>query len=414
MVDNVKILFSNDSVCGNDACFHTLEEFLSFLLCNDVKIAEVKSKIDEVEETLAYSLYDFINFYKKTKNVCNESLNIYNEELLSKQNGEFTEVINQFVRMNKDGKCLRAMLVALGYKSTGREDDYYMSLSKALEIFQTSILIHDDIIDNADKRRGQDTIPVSYEKQYNKPINLNSSFEGKKHNFGNSMGLCIGDLGFYLANEILLDAYSEDKNFGRLFKYYNDIVIKTCKGEMLDVILPFKEEFFETDNNLEDKIMEIYRLKTAWYSVIGPYCLGMILGGASSSLVKEMEDILLDAGVAFQIKDDILGVYGDEKNIGKSTNSDIGEYKQTILYSYVMNTEYKEELLKYYGKNLEYEDLEVVKQIFNDSGAREYAENKMKELFDNCINKVDNLSFMSNELKSILKGFILFLQIRTK
>lgn len=414
MIDNVRVLFTNKDVYDNYVCFNKLEDFLLFLLGNNIKVIEVKSEIDAVSPKCAFALSAFINFYKELKSKCNKSLDAYNEELLSKQDGEFKEIAEQFIRMNKDGKCLRAMLVALGYRSAGKDDEYYMSLSKALEIFQTSILIHDDIIDNADKRRGQDTIPVAYKKIYVNPSRINDSFEDKRHNFSNSMGICIGDLGFYLANEILLDEYSEDKNFGRLFKYYNDVVIKTCKGEMLDVILPFKEEFFETDNNLEDKIMEIYRLKTAWYSAIGPYCLGMILGGASSNVIKEMEDILLDAGVAFQIKDDLLGVYGDEKNIGKSTNSDINEYKQTILYSYVMKTEYKDELLKYYGKNLSMDDLDYVKEIFDKSGAREYAENKMKELFTCCTTKIDNLSWMSSELKDILTGFILFLQIRTK
>lgn len=414
MIDNVRILFTNENVCDNYVCFHRLEDFFLFLQSNNVKVSEIKSDINEIDETIAYSLYEFINFYREIKKNCNNSLDIYNDELLSKQNGEFVEIVEQFIRMNKDGKCLRAMLVALGYKSAGNTDEYYLSLAKALEVFQTSILIHDDIIDNADKRRGQETIPVAYKKAYNNPLNINDSFDSKKHNFSNSMGICIGDLGFYLANEILLDSYSDDKNFGKLFKYYNDIVIKTCKGEMLDVLLPFKEEFFESDSNLEEKIMDIYRLKTAWYSVIGPYCLGMILGGASDEKIKVMEEILLDAGVAFQIKDDLLGIYGDEKHIGKSTNSDISEYKQTILYSYVMKTKYKDELLNYYGKNLSVKDLEIVKTIFNDSGARAYAEEKMRELFDNCISKIDCLSFMSKELKNILKGFILFLQIRTK
>lgn len=414
MTDNVKVFFTNKGVCDDYVCFHKLEDFLLFLQNNNVKVIEVKSEINEVNEKAAYALYTFINFYKEIKGKCNKYLADYNEELVSQQDGEFRGIAEQFVRMNKDGKCLRAMLVALGYKSAGKDDEYYMSLSKALEIFQTSILIHDDIIDNADMRRGQDTIPTSYKKTYDNPINMNSSFDGKKNNFADSMGICIGDLGFYLANGILLDAYSDDKNFGKLFKYYNDVVIKTCKGEMLDVILPFKEEFFETDADLENKIMEIYRLKTAWYSVIGPYCLGMILGGASSDFIKEMEEILLDAGVAFQIKDDLLGVYGDEKNIGKSTNSDISEYKQTILYSYVMNTEYKDELLKYYGKTLQKEDLEIVKSIFDDSGAKGYALETMQELFNNCVNKIDNLSWLGNEIKAVLEGFIVYLQIRTK
>ena len=183
---------------------------------------------------------------------------------------------------------------------------------------------------------------------------------------------------------------------------------------MLDIVLPFKEEYFETDGNLEHKIMEIYKLKTAWYSVIGPYCLGLILGAAKEEDIKTMEDILLEIGVAFQIQDDLLGIYGDEKQIGKSITSDLEEYKQTILYSYTMNTKYKDELHKYYGKKIVPEEIKKVKEIFEKSGAKKYAENKMIELFKISEKQTDELDFINENNKSILKGFITYLKNRNK
>ena len=155
-------------------------------------------------------------------------------------------------------------------------------------------------------------------------------------------------------------------------------------------------------------------MKTAWYSVIGPFCLGLILNGEKEENIKVMENILLDLGVAFQIKDDLLGIYGNEDNIGKSTNSDIEEYKQTILYAYTMTTEYKNELLKYYGTEMNSQKNEKVKEIFINSGAKQYAETKMSELFKNSQQKLSQIHFISDKYKSLLAGFITYLKNREK
>ena len=374
----------------------------------------VKSEIDEIKPEDIINLYNFINFYKQTKPICESVTEQYNEKLLNQKYEELKEAALEFTRINKDGKYLRASLVGLGYQTTNKEDNYYKDLASALEIFQTSILIHDDIIDNAKIRRGKETIPVSYAKKYQNPTINKETFQEKQNNFSNSMGICIGDLGFYIANQIIIRVYKDNSNFTKLLDYYNDMVINTCKGEMLDIILPFKEEYFETNQNLESKIMEIYKLKTAWYSVIGPYCLGLILGGAKDEHIKKMEEILLEVGIAFQIQDDLLGIYGDEKQIGKSITSDLEEYKQTILYSYTMNTKYKDDLHKYYGKKIKEKDKEKVKEIFEKSGAKKYAKNKMIELFKNSENQISKLDFISDKNKSILKGFIIYLKNRNK
>lgn len=110
-----------------------------------------------------------------------------------------------------------------------------------------------------------------------------------------------------------------------------------------------------------------------------------------------------------------MGIFGDEKNIGK-TNSDIEEFKQTILYAYVCNQKgkYLTELNKYYGKkNLSKEEINIVKQIFIESGALEYANKYMDNLFDEGIQKIKNLN-LEDKYKNILLGFITYLQTRQK
>ncbi len=347
------------------------------------------------------NLKAFIKYYNNINTKCMKKVQAYNNILKQKEENEIIKkALDKFTYLNSDGKFLRATLVALGYQTIKNDDDY-LALSLAVEIFQTSILIHDDIIDKALKRRGKDTIPVLYKKE-------NQQAPYKLEEMANSMAVCIGDLGFYLANEIILKAYQNYSHLGKVLYYYNDMVIKTIKGELLDVFLPFKEENHIHVKDLEKQINEIYTLKTAWYSVIGPFCLGMVLAGAKEDLIKKLENILLDVGIAFQIKDDLLGIYGDEAETGK-TASDIKEFKQTLLYSYTLHTNYKDELLKYYGTD----NIVPVKQIFIESGAKKYAEKQMTERFSKAIRKIDDLDFPETT-KEILLGFINFLQNREK
>lgn len=413
MLENKTIIFTDDKQ-ENPLSFNNILSFIKWALKEENQNIIIESKIKEIKKEEIENLYNFIKFYKQTKEICHNETTQYENKIENQNFEEIEEAVKEFTRVNKDGKYLRAILVGLGYQAAGKTDDKYKNLAAALELFQTSILIHDDIIDNALIRRGKDTIPVSYEKKYNNPIKENQMFKQKKTNFSTSMGICIGDLGFYIANQIIIKSYKDNKDITKLLSYYNDVVIKTCKGEMLDIILPFKEEYFKSDIKLEEKIMEIYKLKTAWYSVIGPYCLGLILGEAEENQIKTMEDILLEIGVAFQIQDDLLGIYGDEKQIGKSVSSDPEEYKQTILYSYTMNTQYKNELQKYYGKKLNQTDINKVKEIFEKSGAKKYAENKMIELFKISEEQIDELEFIDSKNKSILKGFIIYLKNRNK
>ena len=394
--------------------FNSISDFILWSIINKEIIVEDDFEIEgNVDKEKIYSLISFLKYYLKVRKLCDKKLSYYNGTLRKYGTNEcLKEAIDEFVRMNDSGKFLRGTLAALGYNSKC-DDDGYLDLSLALEVFQTSILIHDDIIDKASVRRGKDTIPVSYIKK-NEDVE-NKFFDDKRKDYANGMSLCLGDLGFYLAEEVIVNSYKDSDKLSSILSYYHDMAIKTCLGEMIDIELPFKEEFYGSGDNLEEKILEIYKLKTAWYSVIGPYCLGMTLAGFDKKDIECMEDVLLNVGMAFQIKDDILGIYGDDKYIGKSTNSDIEEYKQTVLYAYVMNSSYKEELVKNYGKkDLSIDDVSKVKEIFDKSGAYEYSNNLMNQLFESSLDKIRDISFIKDEFKDILIGFIVYLENRTK
>lgn len=357
-------------------------------------------------------VYDFLDYYFEVKRRCEDQTILYNKLIIDEENKFVREAMEQFSFSNSGGKYIRAFLVSLGYNLSGSLDDNWVFLALALELFQTSILIHDDIIDNADKRRGVETIPLRYKRLYSDGLLDREGFEEKRENVSNSMALCIGDAGLYLSSQMIVKNYASSENLARVLEYYNDIALKTCKGEMIDVMLPFYTEYYGENDDLEKNIMDIYKLKTGWYSVVGPLALGCILSGMSFDKVCMIEDAVINLGVSFQIKDDILGIYGDEKKLGKPVCSDAEEFKQTILYSYASSTEYRDELLSVYGKRTC--NISKLKRIFDESGAYDYANNTMDKLFQESMEEILNLDFIDIKFKRILLGFAEYLKVRDK
>ena len=350
------------------------------------------------------NLEKFTTLYKKVKSDITQIQKEYNESLISNSSGYLKENLEYFKILNSDGKLIRGFLIALGYKMLKDNINYSYYLSLAYEIFQTSILIHDDIIDNDNLRRGKNTIHYS---NYLKYKSLNDT-EAKK--ISESIGICIGDYGFFKVNEILIKHYKDDPNFSKLFDYYNNIVLKTVEGEIVDVILSFESRYKEI-LNLEDNIMTVYKLKTAFYSIIGPLSLGLILGGIDDQKLNDIKNFGEKVGIAFQIQDDILGIYSD---MGKVIGSDIKEYKQTLLFSYIIKDgKYKDELLKYYGKeNISEKEINETRRIFKESGAYDYANNLMNKMYDEGIDIIKNIDWIKEEDKMIFYGFIEYLKQR--
>ena len=223
----------------------------------------------------------------------------------------------------------------------------------------------------------------------------------------------MGDYGLYESNLIISKSYEEDPNLGKVLNYFNNTVLNTIRGELLDVILPFESKYVGVDNKvLEESIMNIYRLKTAHYTIIGPMSTGLLLAGAPNSYLEDIKDFGEKVGIAFQIQDDILGIYSNE--MGKVIGSDIKEFKQTILYSHIMTTPYKDELLKYYGNEVNEEVVEKVRELFKESGSYDYALDMMNKLYDEGLELLNNIDWIEKNKKDILRGFVEYLRIRNK
>lgn len=351
------------------------------------------------------NIEEFGSFYNKVKEDINKKLDKYNKDVLKGKSGYLKNNLEYFANLNSDGKIIRGLLIALGYKMLKEKPKYSYDLALAYEVFQTAILVQDDVIDNDNLRRGKETIHYANYKNYKDK----NDKDAKK--VSESIGICMGDYGLFDTYRIIIDSYKDDPNYSRVLSYYTDVVLKTIEGELIDVVLSFDGKYNLSNVDIEKHVMMVYKLKTAFYTIIGPLSLGLILGGIEEDKLKEINDFGEKVGIAFQIQDDILGIYSNQ---GKAVGGDIKEFKQTLLFSYVSNhKKYLDELLKYYGKeDLKESDIEETRRIFKESGAYDYAYSLMNKLYDESKEIINNVSWIKQEDKNIINGFVEYLKSR--
>jgi len=217
----------------------------------------------------------------------------------------------------RGGKRIRPALIYYGFGCFKKPDKDVVSASMTLELVQSFLLIHDDLIDNDDLRRNGPTLHKSYEV-------IGKKYSKDPRHFGASMSICAGDICFAFANEILANTRFSDQIKVKALAFLNHMIHKVIYGQVLDIL--------STLRPVSSKDIEkIHYLKTATYTFEGPLMLGAILSGASESKMKYLAGYSVPVGKAFQLQDDILGMFGDQKKLGKPVGSDIREGKQTLL-----------------------------------------------------------------------------------
>jgi len=352
--------------------------------------------LDEIHGFLLFS-----NFLAEAKNEIEDESNKYLKNIINNltDNLVIKAAVEDLLNQHQGGKHIRGALIKLGEEiALNNKPAISLPVQTAYELFQTAILIHDDIIDKSPVRRGKATIHSS---------------ESDLH-FGNSRGICIGDYGLFLANKILANSGLPAEILIKVFKLFSHIELVTLEGEIMDITLPYKP--IDIANDYESYVKTVGRIfeyKTAWYTLVGPIMLGAICGGAGDDELNLLKEITMPLGIAFQIKDDLLGIYASEKVLGKPALSDVQEKKQTLLYGYAYYNATKDEkfaLDKSYGnESATDDDLQVVRDIFIKTGAKEYAENEIKNLSKKSLDLINEIK---TSHKTLLKGLVHYLITR--
>ncbi len=223
------------------------------------------------------------------------------------------------------GKMIRGGLVAMGGGLFGREPDENIVRAGAVaELMQSFLLIHDDIMDRDTARRGEDAVFYQYAT-----IARDEGIDDWYH-LGEALGTCVGDVAMLYAFNLLEGLSCPSEVAARVRSLFSREITWVGLAQMSDLY------YGETSREVtETEIIDLYRFKTGRYTFSLPLCVGAVLAGQGESVVTALGELGEKLGVIFQIKDDEMGLFGDEERIGKPLGSDISENKKTLFRQYL-------------------------------------------------------------------------------
>lgn len=307
----------------------------------------------------------------------------------------FLDILEDFVV--RGGKRLRPAFMYYGYLACGgKEEEVILGAARSVELLQAFLLMHDDLVDRSDLRRGKPAAHKLFEAEFER-----LGLSGDKEHFGRSVAMILGDLTHAFAYEALLDADLPSKRLVRARKLFDELMFETAYGWYVELLNTMGKE-------VEEKlILRTMEYVSARYTISGPLKLGAVLAGAEKETVAGLEAYGLRLGTAFQIQDDILGMFGEEEKVGKPVDSDMKEGKKTLLLVRLAKKLKGEEaarLWRVYGKaDSTREDYEWLKAGLVKTGVLEEVRMEAKILAGEALEKLGELS-LADEGEKFLKG----------
>ena len=298
-----------------------------------------------------------------------EPVNVFIENLLTNRKPTQLYEASQHI-VNAGGKRLRPFLTIKSCEAAGGKTKDAIPFAAALEILHNFTLVHDDVMDHDELRRGRPTVHAKY---------------------GEPMAILAGDLLFSKVYQSVLDyapAHISSDDVVMALQKMTDAIIVLCEGQALDVSFPKA-----TDVTEEDYIFMIGAKTSALFKACAE--VGAIAAGANSKTIASLGNFAWDAGNAFQIVDDILGITADESKLGKPVGSDIREGKKTIIMIHALknaNDEQRTVLMDAMkGEESSHEEIESAVKVLTDIGSIEYARSEAAKYLENAFKSIDDL-----------------------
>jgi geranylgeranyl diphosphate synthase type I len=274
------------------------------------------------------------------------------------------------------GKRLRPAFCYWGFRSAGGEDsDAVVRAAASLELLQACALVHDDVIDASDTRRGAPSVHRRFAATHRA-----AGWHGDPEAFGAAAAILLGDLALIWADTMLAESGVAPAALQRAFSVWDTMRVEVMCGQYLDVV-----EQARGGGSVE-RALRVARFKSAKYTVERPLHLGAALAGADADLLSALTDYGLPIGEAFQLRDDVLGVYGDPAETGKPAGDDLREGKRTVLVAFALdaaNDAQQESLRRLLGDPaLDEDGVTILRDIIAATGALDRVEQLIAERYD--------------------------------
>lgn len=236
-------------------------------------------------------------------------------------------MVEAIAGLSTGGKRTRAQLLYWSWRAAGGDADSRIPrlAGAGIELFQTAALIHDDIIDRSATRRGMRSIHVLFADRHR-----DSGWSQDSAHFGTSAAVLAGDLALTWSEQIFGEAVALAGHPAGAAADFTRMRTEVMLGQYLDIHAEVAAQTLPPDKAIE-RAFEVLRYKSAKYSAEHPAALGALLAAAPSSFVEACRGFALPLGEAFQIRDDVLGVFGDPVTTGKPAGDDLREGKRTVL-----------------------------------------------------------------------------------
>lgn len=317
----------------------------------------------------------------KLQNVLTETQKAISEISVQGNPSELYAPINYIMHLG--GKRLRPALVGIGGQTFGLSFEQIKPLAQAVEIFHNFTLVHDDIMDNAPLRRGQQTV----HEKWNANLAILS---------GDVMMIKVYDF-------ILKGNYT---NLKEIIETMNTVAVEVCEGQQMDMN-------FENRNDVTiDEYIEMIRLKTS-VLVGGALKLGAQAAKATESDQDKIYDFGESLGIAFQLMDDYLDAFGDPEKFGKKVGGDILANKKTFLSIEALKKDTSGEMKKWFASAENFEEkVDAVKNLYTDLQVDKACQELMQSYHNKALGALKGLN-CSEESKQVLTGFAKWLMSRT-
>jgi len=279
----------------------------------------------------------------------------------------------------RGGKRLRPAFAYWGYRGAGGPDStQVVATLAALELVQASALIHDDLMDRSDTRRGEPAIHRRFGTHHRR-----AGWTGSADAFGEASAILLGDLCLVWSDELLHSSGLDSTTLARARPVFDEMRSEVTVGQYLDVLTQ------ATGDTSLERAGKVARFKSAKYTVERPLLVGAALADAGPEVQAAYSAYGLPLGEAFQLRDDVLGVFGDPEQTGKPAGDDLREGKRTYLVAAAMQTldpagrKLLEQRLG--DPELDTEGVAALRELIVGSGALERTETRIAQLTETAV-----------------------------
>ncbi len=271
-----------------------------------------------------------------------------------------------------------------GGDPSGSDSQAVLRACSALELVQAGALVHDDIIDASTTRRGFPTVHVEFATRHR-----DAGWHGAPEQFGEAAAILLGDLALVWADDMVRESGLSAEQLARLTPVWSAMRTEVLGGQYLDIVGEVA-----SDETVE-AATRVNRYKTAAYTIERPLHIGAVLAGADDELIAAYRRFGTDIGLAFQLRDDLLGVFGDPAVTGKPSGDDLRAGKRTVLLALALESADATDpaagraLRDAIGADLTDDDVERLRGLLVDLGAVDLVEQRITALTDSALEALD-------------------------